>query len=357
MLNSIILGINDFFKDIRKNILLISLLSVFLFLVTFLLIVLTNQKDEKKNINTFVNSGYHLVEVARKNLDTSYSEDLLSKLQTFYKDGSYTYTNGLDIIEEEDMTIFTIFGTPYNDIEGREEGVAYMKNNQTGIESLEMYNKTYLIEELEDQLYNFDINDISGYIQSDTVLFIFASDNFSDYMNVNDTHEMLTFVGNSKLLLNENELSDYVDIIDESFIQLIVKDPFDSKTIKSLNFTNEYMLVLMFLIFVAIILVMQQLISGHIEIKAKEYTIHMLYGATRFMCLVRSGIENIILITVSLTLVLMYDKHINGSSLVRFLSRTPFFIISSVAILMYILYFNYKLKSSKLLENLRGEGL
>lgn len=208
MLNSIILGIKDFFKNIRKNVLLISLFSVFLFLVTFLLIVITNQKDEKKNINAFANSGYHLVEVARKNFDTSYSEDLLSKLQTFYNDGSYTYTNGFDIIEEEDMTIFTIFGTPYNDIEGREEDVAYIRNNHTGIKSLEMYNKTYLIEELEDQLYNFDINDISGYIQSDTVLFIFASGNLSDYMDLNDTHEMLTFVGNSKLLLNENELND-----------------------------------------------------------------------------------------------------------------------------------------------------
>lgn len=354
MLNSIILGIKDFFKNIRKNVLLISLFSVFLFLVTFLLIVITNQKDEKKNINAFANSGYHLVEVARKNFDTSYSEDLLSKLQTFYNDGSYTYTNGFDIIEEEDMTIFTIFGTPYNDIEGREEDVAYIRNNHTGIKSLEMYNKTYLIEELEDQLYNFDINDISGYIQSDTVLFIFASGNLSDYMDLNDTHEMLTFVGNSKLLLNENELNDYVDIIDESFIQLVVKEPYNTE---SINFTNEYMLVIHILIFVAILLIMQQFISGHIEVKAKEYTIHMLYGATRFMCLVRSGIENIILITASLTLVLMYDKHINGSGLVRFLSRTPFFIISSVAILMYILYFNYKLKSSKLLENLRGEGL
>lgn len=354
MLNSIILGLKDFFKNIRKNVLLISLFSVFLFLASFLLIVIINQKDEKKKINSFANSGYQSVEVARRNLDTSFSEELLSKLKIFYQDGSYTYTYDFEIVEEVEMTIFTIFGTPYNDIEGREEGVAYMKNNQTGIESLEINNKTYLIEELETEFYNFDVNDISGYIQSETVLFVFAYGNFYDYIDLNDTHKMLTFVGNSRLLLNEDDLNNYIDIIDESFIQLVINEPHD---IKLLNFTNEYMFVLMFLIFIAILLVMQQLISGYLEVKAKEYTIHMLYGATRFKCLVRSGMENTILFTASLTLVLIYDNVINGDSLVNFLSYTPFFVISLVAIIMYFLYFNYKLKNSKLLENLRGEGL
>ena len=197
MLNNIILGLKDF-----KKYWIINVLMIMLFAFTLIFVSKTNsiliQEIEYRDFDINANiEDLTMFDALRKTLDTEIDEEIIDNLESFYIDNNYSFLAQDISLRSIDHDLFIIFNKPYNDIENRKNNVAYIKNNDGDIKSLDLFNNHYTVETLEDNDYNFDIRQLRA--TSENQIFIFVDNNYKNYFDLNETHQLLEFVENSRL--------------------------------------------------------------------------------------------------------------------------------------------------------------
>lgn len=353
MLNNIILGLKDFKKYWVVNVLMIILFTFTIIFVSITNLILIQEMEYRDfDINANI-EDLTMFDALRKTLDTEIDEEIIDNLESFYIDDNYSFLVQDISLRSIYHDLFIIFNKPYNDIENRKNNIAYIKNNDGDIKSLDLFNNRYTVETLEDNDYNFDIRQLRA--TSENQIFIFVDNNYKNYFDLNETHQLLEFVENSRLKLDDQQTDNYINIFDDSFIQ--IREIEVVLNYRNINYTKQFMKYLAYLIVLAIFLIILLLISGFVAYKSKEYSIHLLYGATRLDCITRSVVEFGIVILSSLGLLILFDYTLNRSGFIKSFSLELYLMISLLAVIFYGLNYYYNLQSSKLLENLRGDQL
>ncbi len=341
MIDSIILGCKDIFRNRR-----IYFATLFMILATCIIVMASTLSVlDELNLRNRGNSQLFRTTVISTNMNNNVQ--LVDDLYRFYQShgGSYFLSTELMNLTEYETRI--LVGAQYEEL---------LINGRTTVYSssdiYESMKEKDVLSEFQHHVFDrekFDIDEINyaAKLNIPMVVIVFNEKSLSDWVQTEDGSEIISLVDNSQFSKEDKKNG-----VNERFIELFETSFLKVQEVEKggqLDFILKYIYAIAFLMILVTCLSMYILYSIELKKLYKEYTIHLIHGATLMDIFVRSSIFIVSIIAVCIISILYLVRFKMGTSLtIGLITLTLLLIIFELIILTL-------LKRKNLLKNLKGD--
>lgn len=349
MINDIILGIKDLYKDK-----ILVVFYIIFFSCIMVIIISTSQSifREVSRNTTVENKTYTDFETFIIGLKPDNSEQLLQNLSSIYQKDSYSFCN-LKLNAEGNVKVNTyiIWGdisNKYHYLDSNEDIRVIIGKDLIDIDSIYLNDLKLDVDATLVDSYTFEIDSYLTKFTDDVAFIIIKKPILSDWIDENNHDFIFEIINNTHILSNKHDLiSTYLDYVNSDFIEVRENKILIPRSERSFILKRIYPVTLIMLIccFLSITIIL----DGTINKRTKEFTLYLLHGAKLSNIIIRflSYYTIIILISIELCIALGITS---SNDLVLYL------LLGLVITFIFAIIIINKLRNKNLYANLRIGG-
>ncbi len=343
MIDNLCLGIKDIWNN--KKIFISFLLMIFTILI---LSVSSTSSVVRELVNPPDRSmSYRSFRVELINMDMSENNKIVKDVYEIFKEDGGSYFNSYDLQMKLSERVLILVGNRFEMYgDGDKTTIYTTPSTKEKIQSGEI-----LSEEIEyefrprDEIYIEEIEESVGFSGINTII-VLQTSKFDKWINVDYYSEIIELIENtefSKKEISEDLKNEFIGVF-EATSYLV------EKTVRSdhLGFILKNIYLMLLLAIIAVILSTYILYNAQLKKLYKEYTIHLIYGATIKDIFIRNSVFLGLCLAIDFTIFMYLNKF----------NFNDYFIIGFITMLIMLCIFEillwFVLKRKDLLNNLKG---
>jgi len=349
MLNNIKLAIRDIWRDKLFVFLTILLLSSLSYIIISSRYSLLEDLKRSRDFSNMDNLTQFKVDIT--SYDTNVNSDFKNSINKIYERNTVTFIQSYELSEIYNERVYLILGQPelfYSSFKTNSIKVYTNIPKQNAPANIKIDDIDYPITMMENPNDpKFYFNQVDGQANLGSIYIIASGEQAQSFLTDIKNNELRELFENTWILSNDNErIDDFVNITNSSYVYTRILNKNNSQ--EEINFIRLYIYPTLFLMILASGISLLIILKGIIEVRTREFSIHIFHGATILQVFIRFFVYFTFIVTSSFVLLAYLGLIKNHEWLNYFILLLGF--LSTVLSLIF-----YLVKKSDINEVIRGD--